>query len=158
MGSNSKGDANERELVNHLDDDGWVVMRAPASGSATERELPDVLAGRDGVFIAVECKRSGDDVVYIDEEEVEALEYFADNFGAVAQLSIRFDEEYGDPSYAENWPGQYFLRPSDCHRTSGGNYRIKKELALESGVPVGPADSDEFYDHMEYDYDWEIKQ
>ena len=45
MPSNSKGSRRERELVNKLDEDGYAVMRAPASGAATERELPDVLAG-----------------------------------------------------------------------------------------------------------------
>jgi len=39
------GDNYERELVNSLDAVGIPSMRAPSSGSATERELPDVIAG-----------------------------------------------------------------------------------------------------------------
>ncbi|PSP42505.1 nucleoid-structuring protein H-NS, partial [Halobacteriales archaeon QH_2_66_30] len=31
--SNAKGDRRERELVNRLDEAGFAVMRAPASGS-----------------------------------------------------------------------------------------------------------------------------
>jgi hypothetical protein len=45
MSANRKGDRRERELVNKLDDAGFAVMRAPASGSATARDLPDGLAG-----------------------------------------------------------------------------------------------------------------
>lgn len=36
----------ERELVNTFDAVGMGALRAPSSGSATGRELPDVLAGR----------------------------------------------------------------------------------------------------------------
>ena len=134
--SNRKGAKRERELVNFLDEDGWAVMRAPASGSATGRELPDVLAGDGNVFMAAEAKASSGDPIYYDEEEVEALLYFARNFGAIAQLSARFDEEAGDPSHGEEWPGHYFFHPDEVHRTKGGNYRIKKELALSDGIPV----------------------
>ncbi|MFB6087942.1 MAG: Holliday junction resolvase Hjc, partial [Haloarculaceae archaeon] len=80
MSSNRKGDRRERELVNALDDAGFAVMRAPASGSATERELPDVLAGDDGDFFAIEAKSSAGDPIYLDGEEVEALLFFARNF------------------------------------------------------------------------------
>ena len=91
--SNKKGDRGERELVNYLDEIGWAVLRAPASGSATERELPDVLAGNDGLFYALEAKVSGGDPIYIDAEEIEALRYFASNFGAKARIAAKFDTE-----------------------------------------------------------------
>jgi len=51
MPTNKKGDRRERELVNRLDDAGFAVMRAPASGGATQRELPDVLAGNGEAFV-----------------------------------------------------------------------------------------------------------
>jgi len=134
--SNAKGDRRERELVNWLDGDGWAVMRAPASGSATERELPDVLAGDGDVFYAIEGKASNGDPIYYTQEEVEALLFFASNFGALAVLGARFDEEHGDPSYGEDWPGWYFFSPEDAHRTSGGNCRIKKERAESHGISI----------------------
>jgi len=44
-------------------------MRAPASGSATERELPDVLAAGDGdTFYAIEAKSSAGDPIYLGGE------------------------------------------------------------------------------------------
>ena len=101
MPGNPKGDRRERELVNELDEAGFAVMRAPASGSATDRELPDVLAGRtdrcssrsneqgaesdtdsEPLFYAIEAKSSSGNPIYLTGEEVEALVYFARNFGA----------------------------------------------------------------------------
>jgi Holliday junction resolvase len=121
--SNAKGDRRERELVNALDEAGFAVMRAPASGSATERELPDVLAGDGEDFYAVEAKSSAGDPIYLDGEEVEALLFFSRNFGANPRIGVRFDRE--------DW---YFFHPGDLHVTDGGNYRVKKETALAEGT------------------------
>jgi Holliday junction resolvase len=121
--SNAKGDRRERELVNELDGAGFAVMRAPASGSATERELPDVLAGDGERFYAIEAKSSAGAPIYLDGEEVYALVYFARNFGATPRIGVRFDRE--------DW---YFFHPDDLHKTDGGNYRVKKETALADGT------------------------
>jgi Holliday junction resolvase len=121
--SNEKGDRRERELVTELDEAGFAVMRAPASGSATERELPDVLAGDGESFYAIEAKSSAGDPIYLTGEEVEALVYFARNFGAKPRIGVRFDRE--------DW---YFFHPGDLYTTDGGNYRVKKETALAEGT------------------------
>ena len=123
--SNAKGDRRERELVNALDEAGFAVMRAPASGSATERDLPDVLAGDGEDFYAIEAKSSSGQPIYLDGEEVEALLFFARNFGAAPRIAVRFDRE--------DW---YFFHPGDdaVHVTGGGNYRVKKETALAEGT------------------------
>ena len=121
--SHRKGDRLERELVNLLDEAGFAVMRAPASGSATERELPDILAGDGDVFYAIEAKGSSGRPIYLTGEEVEALIYFSRNFGAKARIGVRFDRE--------DW---YFFHPGDLHTTDGGNYRVKKEKALAKGT------------------------
>ena len=123
MSSNRKGDRRERELVNMLDEAGFAVMRAPASGSATARELPDVLAGNGDVFYAIEAKSSSGNPIYLTGEEVEALIYFSRNFGAKARIAVRFDRE--------DW---YFFHPGDLYVTDGGNYRVKKETALAEGA------------------------
>jgi len=133
MSANRKGDRRERELVNQLDAAGFAVMRAPASGSATDRDLPDVLAGDDGQFYAIEAKSSSGDPIYLSGEEVEALIYFAQNFGAKARIAVRFDRE--------DW---YFFHPGDLYTTDGGNYRVKKETALADGT-----DFDELVGHSE---------
>lgn len=121
MSANRKGDRRERQLVNALDSAGFAVMRAPASGSATERELPDVLAGNGTVFYAIEAKASAGDPIYLTSEEVEALRYFAESFGAKPRIGVRFDRE--------EWA---FFHPADI-LTDNGAYRVKKELTLEAG-------------------------
>jgi Holliday junction resolvase len=122
MSANRKGDRRERELVNRLDEAGFAVMRAPASGSSTDRDLPDVLAGDGERFYAVEAKSSSGKPIYLDGEEVESLLYFSRNFGAKARVGVRFDRE--------DW---YFFHPGDLYTTDGGNYRVKKETALADG-------------------------
>ena len=124
MSANRKGDRRERELVNALDDAGFAVMRAPASGSATNRELPDVLAGNGTVFYAIEAKSSAGDPIYLTSEEVEALVYFSQNFGAKPRIAARFDRE--------DW---YFFHPDDL-LTEKGAYRVKKERAIEEGETI----------------------
>jgi len=136
VNSNQKGDSNERELVNYLDSNGWAAIRAPASGSATQRELPDVLVGNGDRFYAIEAKRASDSLIYYDSEEVEALVFFAKNFGATPLLGGRWDEESGDPSYGEDWPGHYFYHPDNAYTTGTENKRLKKETALEDGMPI----------------------
>ncbi|MFB6160887.1 MAG: Holliday junction resolvase Hjc [Haloferacaceae archaeon] len=123
MSANRKGDRRERELVNRLDEAGFAVMRAPASGSATDRDLPDVLAGDGERFYAIEAKSSAGDPIYLDGEEVESLVYFAQNFGANARIAVRFDRE--------DW---YFFHPGDLYTTDAGSYRVKKETALAEGT------------------------
>ncbi|WP_135824727.1 Holliday junction resolvase Hjc [Halorussus ruber] len=139
--SNAKGDRRERELVNRLDEAGFAVMRAPASGSATERELPDVLAGDGDVFYAIEAKSSSGDPIYLTGEEVEALVYFSQNFGAKPKIGVRFDRE--------DW---YFFHPADVHQTDGGNYRVKKETALEDGEPLDALRGSDAADDEESDH------
>ena len=65
MSSNRKGDRRERELVNRLDEAGVAVMRAPASGSATDRELPDGLAGDGGTCYAIQGKSTSGRPIYL---------------------------------------------------------------------------------------------
>lgn len=122
MTSNKKGARRERELVNKLNDAGFAVMRAPASGSATERDLPDVLAGDGDYFYAIEAKSSSGDPIYLDSEEVASLQYFAESFGAVALIGTRFDR--GD------WN---FFKPEET-KTERGAYRVKKK---KTGYPLG---------------------
>ncbi|MEF8819518.1 MAG: Holliday junction resolvase Hjc [Haloferacaceae archaeon] len=125
MSANRKGDRRERELVNLLDEAGFAVMRAPASGSATERDLPDVLAGNGERFFAIEAKSSSGDPIYLDGGEVESLLFFSRNFGAKARVAVRFDRE--------DW---YFFHPGDLYTTDGGNYRVKLETALRDGADL----------------------
>lgn len=134
---NKKGAARERELCNLLDDLGWAVMRAPASGSATERELPDVLFGNGNVFYACEAKASNGNPIYLTEKEVTALKFFSEKFGAVPLIGTRWD-------YDTEW---YYFLPEQLYRTDAGSYRVKKEKAVEDG-----ATTDELWTGLESNY------
>lgn len=132
MVSNEKGSRAERELVNHLDELGFAVMRAPSSGAATDRELPDVLAGNGASFWAIEAKVSNGDPIYLEGEEITALKFFADNFGATPLVGARFDAKHGDPHYGnDDDTGWRFYHPYNLHETDGGNFRVKKEIMHE---------------------------
>jgi Holliday junction resolvase len=93
MPSNQKGDRRERGLVNRFDDAGFAVMRTPASGSATPRELPDVLAENGEDFYAIEVKSSGGDPIYIGGDEITDVDFFATGFSANPKIGVRFDHE-----------------------------------------------------------------
>jgi Holliday junction resolvase len=121
--SQSKGFQRERELVNRLYEAGFAVTRVPKSGGGTKRELPDIIAGNGEVIYAIEAKARKEDPIYLSEEEVVALIYFSQNFGAKARIGVRFDHE--------DW---YFFHPGDLYTTNGGSFRIKRETALAEGT------------------------
>lgn len=121
------GAAKERELVTALDQHGWSVMRAPTSGSGTKRDLPDLIAGHLGTVVVIEAKARSSRQVYFDREQIGQLRRFAGNFGADARLAARWREEYGDPSYGEEWDGWYFAHPNEVDTTDEGNFRMHKD-------------------------------
>jgi Holliday junction resolvase len=101
----------ERQLAARLSDQGYYVIRAPASGSATKRPLPD-LAWADDEIACAELKATSQNVAYFDGQEVQALEEFAAAFNATPYLVSRFK---GDTTY-------YCCRPSTVRRTESGRY------------------------------------
>jgi Holliday junction resolvase len=148
----------ERELVNTLDACGYVAMRAPSSGSATERALPDVLAGKaaeaeadhayrsdgwtvaDGGFylsvfsesLAIEGKTTSRNVIYVEPHEVEALVEFAEAFGARPLLGARYKRNGYDRIH-------YLVPVENAYRTQGedeGNYAVHKDEAREQAALV----------------------
>jgi Holliday junction resolvase len=118
--SKSKGDRYERRLVNFFDAAGYMVMRAPSSGSATERDLPDVFVGKSGERVAFEVKYEGstDGIVYLTREEVEALCRFATVFGADPMVAVRW---YRDGAF-------YLFGVDQLDETNGGNLRVTREM------------------------------
>ena len=161
----SKGTRAEHNLVKKLHSAGFAVVRSPSSGSGTDRPLPDALAGRDGDFHAIECKYSSENTIYLTDDEVSALEYFARNFGAQPLLAIRYAVRRGDPPWGvDGDDGWRFFETDDdtLYETDSGNTRVKKErayangatfeqtfglpIAADGGTNNGPEDSDDEYD------------
>lgn len=115
------GSRYERLLCRHLNNNGYHVVRSPASGGRTTRELPDVHYSKPGTqSTAVELKASSDSKAYYSPEEVKALISFSEAFNARPRLGARFK---GDTSF-------YLAIPEECRQTDAGTY------VLDSGTPV----------------------
>ena len=120
-----KGSAEERDLVHKLWERNFAAMRAPASGGATKRPLPDVLAGNGKSYLAIEVKTTTRDKVYIDSTQIDELCEFSNIFGATPYIGARF-------KYTK-W---LFLEPKNTPRTRNGNYKVEKDYALEKGLEI----------------------
>ena len=120
-----KGSYEERDLVHKLWERNFAAMRAPASGGATKRPLPDVLAGNGKLYLAIEVKTTTKDKVYIDSTQIDELCEFSNIFGATPYIGVRF-------KYTK-W---LFLEPKNTPRTRNGNYKVEKDYALEKGLEI----------------------
>lgn len=121
MTSSTKGDRVERELVNMLDEAGYAVMRAPSSGSATTRELPDVLAlqneGEYSRAYAIEVKARKGWYVSLSENEITALRAFSESAGALPLIALRPNRE------------AFSFHTIDLlNRTPKGNYSVTQDM------------------------------
>ncbi|MCQ2737076.1 MAG: Holliday junction resolvase [archaeon] len=120
-----KGSAEERDLVHKLWDNNFAAMRAPASGGATKKPLPDVIAGNGKIYLAIEVKTTTKDKIYIDHPQIDALVEFSNIFGATPYLGMKF-------KYTK-W---LFLSPDILEKTRNGNYKITKDYSLEKGLEL----------------------
>ncbi len=117
------GSVEERDLVNRLWDVGYAAMRAPASGGATKRPLPDVLAGNGKQYLAIEVKSTRQEHIYIDHEKIVNLKEFSQIFGATPYIGAKF--------IRKPWR---FIKLEDLHVTKTENYRVNMDLAFSKGL------------------------
>jgi Holliday junction resolvase len=120
-----KGSKEERDLVHLLWKKGFAAMRAPASGGATKKPLPDVLAGNSKKYLAIEVKTTSKDLIYVDSSQIDGLIEFSKIFGAEPYLGIKFKQT--------NW---IFLKPDSIAKTKSQNYKIEKKLVIEIGLDL----------------------
>jgi len=125
----TRGIDEERSLVNTLWRRGFAVVRAPASGSATKRPLPDIIAGsrQRGLHFAIEVKATRAETLYVDNDSIHQLVEFAQTFGCEPFLAIRFKGR------GKSW---LFLKPGQLTPTKGQNYRITLEEALAKAIDL----------------------
>lgn len=119
--SKAKGARTERELLHRFWENKWFCLRVAGSGSMPF-PCPDLLAGKKGKSLAIECK-SGKATRYITEQQINELIEFAKGFGAQPWIGIRFD--------GMEW---YFLKPGQLGKNNGKHFFVSKELALRSGL------------------------
>lgn len=117
----TKGSNAERELIEMFYEAGFAAMRAAGSG-ASRFPCADVIAGNGKKFYAFECKSIAGDYVHLTYEEIAKLVTFAQKFGAVPYVAVRFENK--------DW---VFLDMARIRYTKGENFKIKKDFAYKDG-------------------------
>ncbi len=122
MSKKSKGINAERELLHLFWGADFVALRAPASGSI-RYPCPDLLAGTLTRKLAIECKATRAQRVYIGAEQVKNLKRFGAIFGAECWIGVRFDKL--------EW---HFIALDDLAMTEGGNHVVSQKHAKRRGL------------------------
>ena len=122
MGSKQKGSNAERELI-HLfwGTSEWTACRVAGSGSM-KYPSPDIIANKQGVNLAIECKSTKESTQYLEKREVGELVEYAKRAGARALIAVRFNNKC--------WR---FLNPEDL-RSTEQNFAVTRESAELNGI------------------------
>ncbi|ABR55244.1 Resolvase, Holliday junction-type [Methanococcus vannielii SB] len=78
-----KGSTFERELKKKLEKKGFAVIRSAGSHGV------DLIAGKKGKTIILECKSTSKDKYYIPNENVEKLIEFSELFGGIPYIALK---------------------------------------------------------------------
>jgi len=136
---NKSGSRVERELVKMLWNADCAAMRAPASGGATKKPLPDIIAGNGRVYLAIEVKTTSADHIYINSGKIIGLKKFSEIFGAEPYLGVKFKlpnaKHSGQrkQSFCKNEKWR-FVHVNDLIKTRGENYKVDMNLAFCKGL------------------------
>ncbi len=113
-----KGDKQERQVVNAFRDDGWFARRATSSGGGVTQASYDVMAAKNGTVYVGEVKyRDPEEYIYIQDSEVEGLEWCAEQLGGIAVLIARWKRD----------TTLYAYYPDQLQTTDAGSYRISTD-------------------------------
>lgn len=78
-----KGYSFERSLKLKLESEGWHVIRSGGS------KKPDLVCGRNGKIMIIECKVTGSDKIYLEKAEVDKMQKVAEAFGGECMYAIK---------------------------------------------------------------------
>ena len=133
MNAKAKGSRYERELVKRFWKAGFGVIRAPTSGGATSRALPDIVAGNGKIYYAIEVKMRKNLPIYVREEQVEEIREFSRRFGAKAFIAVKLP--YNDWRFV---PLSILCRNGKNYKVGRGEYLkgLKLEDLLGGGYGV----------------------
>ncbi|HLD98315.1 MAG TPA: Holliday junction resolvase Hjc [Candidatus Nanoarchaeia archaeon] len=124
MGNKHKGSNNERELLKMFSGYGWRAARV--AGSGVNEESPcDLIAGKKGKKLAIECKSTRKNIQYISKSQMSDFIVFSEIMGLKPVIAIKFLRE-----------GWIFLAPSKL-RDTGNNWAISLEDAKSKGKRIG---------------------
>lgn len=121
MSSKSRGIEAERALVRAFWESGWAALRVAGSGSS-QYPSPDLVIGKRGRRLAIECKITTENKKYIPKEDINLLNYFSNVFGAEVWIAIKF--------HRKKW---VFFTPEDMVATDK-NYYATSQLAETKGL------------------------
>lgn len=121
MSTKAKGTRAERELFHMFWDNGWTCLRTAGSGSTT-MPAPDIIAGKDGRVLVIECKSGSGEYRYLTKKQVQELIDFSIAFKAEPWIAARFDRE-----------GWFFVKAKEV-KSSGVNLVVNLKDAKESGI------------------------
>jgi len=116
MSRKGKGISVERELFHMFWNNGWAASRVAGSGN-TKYPSVDVLAGKEGRKIVVECKSSKNKYLYLEKEEIEQVKEFGRLYGGEPWLSVKFNNMgwfFFDLSVLEEVNGSYSFNLDIC--------------------------------------------
>jgi Holliday junction resolvase len=112
-----KGFAHERELAKRLYNEGFAVIRSPASGSKLKRIFyPDIVAIYKGKTLVFEVKAySKLDYIYIKEEKIKRIVDFSERAGGRSFIVVKIIGS-----------GEWKVVPvTELERTKKGYYSLK---------------------------------
>lgn len=78
-----KGYKFERDVKKFLESQGYYVIRSAGS------KKPDIIAGKNGKVVVIECKYASKKAVYLSKEEVENLKVVAKHFKAEPLILVK---------------------------------------------------------------------
>ena len=134
-----RGIAEERELVHRLEDLGFAVLRAPASGSSTKLDRPDIVAGGHGMHLTLEVKTTSKTTLYIQKASIDQLTRFSERFGATPYLAVKFKHQRRD------W---VLISPERLAKTKSG-YKLTLKEALKVGSRLEAVISSKLTDYAQ---------
>jgi Holliday junction resolvase len=128
MSNKSRGCNYERQLVDLLHQRGFAAVRVAGSG-AKPLPTPDIVACRRGKILAIECKTSRKNQVYLRDEQVDDLKVYSRTAGAKPLLAIKFLQQ--------QW---HFLKPFRLPRTNGSTLVVSRDFISKRGMTISDLD------------------
>lgn len=124
MSNKHKGSNNERELLKLFSGNGWRAARVAGSGVNDDSPC-DLIAGTKGKKLAIECKSTKKNILYISKSQMSDFIVFSDMMDLNPVIAIKF--------FREGW---LFVDPKKM-RDTGNNWAISVQEAEKEGKRLG---------------------
>jgi len=122
MSKKTKGINAEREIIHFFwKTEDWAAVRVAGSGSMRYPSA-DILAGKKGRKLAIECKSVKNEKMFFSKEDLSQLLEFSRRYDAEPWVAVRFDKE-----------GWYFFAANIVMQEGTGK-AISREKAKIYGV------------------------